>query len=118
MSLVNIRGEFESTDYLAGTAAGGEDHHHASTPIVAAVRHRRGLRLLCVDTGCWIHITYADDNPVDCAATIQQRVGFLLRNPHIITMYSLVECNCECVTVWCKTGFLYSRVCLWSIVQK
>jgi hypothetical protein len=42
-SLANIRGEFEFTNYLAGTAGGGEDHHHASTPIVVAVRHRRGL---------------------------------------------------------------------------
>ncbi len=62
-----------------------------------------GLRLLCVDTGGWIHIAYADDDTVDCAAAVRRRVGFLLRNPHIIPTYSLVECNCECVAMWCKT---------------
>jgi len=51
MILANIRGEYGTTDYLAGTAAGGEDHHRASTPIAAAVRNRRGLQLLCVVPG-------------------------------------------------------------------
>ena len=90
-SLTNIHGEYGTTNYLAGTAAGGKDHHH-------------GLRLLCVDTGGWICIAYADNDPIDCAAIVQRRVGFLLRYPRIIPMYSLVECNCECVTMWCKTG--------------
>jgi hypothetical protein len=92
--IANIRGKYGTTDYLAGTAAGGEDHHRVSTPASAAVGHRRGLRLLCVDTGGWIRIAYADDNlvdcaavVVDCAAVVQRRVGFLLRNPHIIPMY-------------------------------
>ena len=98
-SLVNICGEYGTTDYLAGTVAGGEDHHRALTPIAAAVRHCHGLRLLCVDTGGWIRIAYANDNPVDCAAAVRRRVGSLLRNPHIIPTYSLVECNCECVAV-------------------
>ena len=74
------------------------------TPIAGAVRHHRGLRLLCVDTGGWIRITYAIDDPVSCTAVVRQRVGFLLRYPHIIPMHMLVECNCECVAVWCKTG--------------
>jgi hypothetical protein len=30
-----------------------------------------------------------DDNPVDCAAVIRRRVGFLLRSPHIIPTYRL-----------------------------
>ena len=62
-SLAIIRGKYGTTDYLAGTAAGGKDHHRVS----AAERHRRGLQLLCVDTGGWICIAYADDDPVDCA---------------------------------------------------
>jgi hypothetical protein len=66
-SLTNIRGKYGATDYLAGTAAGGEDHHRASTPAAAAVGHRRSLRLLCVDTGGWIRIAYANDDPIDCA---------------------------------------------------
>jgi hypothetical protein len=107
-SLANIRGEYYgTTDHpAAGTAEGGEDHHRASTPAAAAAAagHRRGLRLLCVDAGGWIRIAYADDAPVDCAAVVRKRVEFLLRNPHIIPPYSLVECNCECVAVWCKTG--------------
>ena len=35
--------EFGITDYLAGTAAAGEDHHPLPTPTAAAVGHRRGL---------------------------------------------------------------------------
>ena len=60
--------------------------------------------MLCVDTGGWIRIVCANNDPVICPAAVRRRVGFLLRNPHIIPMYSLVECNCECVAVWCKTG--------------
>ena len=82
-SIVNIRGEYGTTDYLAGIMAGGEDHQSTSTPTATVVGHRCGLRLLCMDTGGWIHITYADGNTVDCAAAIRRRVGFLLRNPHI-----------------------------------
>ncbi len=103
-SLMNIRGKNGATDYLDGTAAGGEDHHRASTPTAVAVGHRRGLRLLCVDTEGWIRIAYADDKPIGCAIVVRRWVGFLLRNPHIIPTYLLVECNCECVTAWCKTG--------------
>ena len=55
--------------------------------------------MLCVDTGGWIHITFADDNTVNCAAAVRRRVGFLLRNPHIIPTYSLVKCNCEFICV-------------------
>ncbi len=97
-SLTNIHGEYGTTDYLAETMAGEEDHHHASTPTAAAVRHRHGLRLLCVDTGGWIRIAYTDDDPVDCAAVVRRQEGFLLRNLHITPTY-----NCECVAVWCKT---------------
>jgi hypothetical protein len=103
-SLANIRSKYGTTDYLAGAVAGGEDHHRASIPIVSAVGHHRSLRLLCVDTGGWICIAYAADDPVDCTATVRRRVGFLLRNPHIIPTYLLIECNCECVAMWCKTG--------------
>ena len=60
--------------------------------------------MLCVDTGGWIHITYTDNDTVNCAAAVRRQVGFLLRNPHIIPTYSLVECNCKCIAVWCKTG--------------
>jgi hypothetical protein len=101
-SLANIHGEYGTTDdYLAGTAASGKDHHHA----LAAVRHCRGLRLLCVDTRGWICIAYADDDPVDyAAAVVQGGEGYLLRKPHIIAMYLLVKCNCKCAAMWCKTG--------------
>ena len=96
-SLANIRADRPA----AGTAAGGEDRHRAA----AAAGHRRGLRLLCVDAGGWTRIAYAGDDPlVDCASVVRRRVEFLLSNPHVIPPYSLVECNCECVAVWCKTG--------------
>ena len=35
---------------------------------------------------------------------IRRRVEFLLKYPHYIPTYSLVESNCECVAVWCMTG--------------
>jgi hypothetical protein len=90
MSLTNIRGQYGISDYLAGTAAGREDHHRPPTPTAAAVGHRSGLRLLCVDTGGWICIAYADDDPVDCATVALQRVtgGISLEesphHPHVL----------------------------------
>jgi hypothetical protein len=42
-SIANIRGEYGTTEYLAGTVSGGEDHHRALTPTAVAVGHRRGL---------------------------------------------------------------------------
>ena len=60
--------------------------------------------MLCVDTGGWIRIMYANNDPINYAAVVQQQVGFLFSNPHIIPTYLLVECNCECIPVWCKTG--------------
>jgi hypothetical protein len=97
-SVANIRGEDGTTD-PAG-AAGWEDRR-APTP---ATGRRRGLRLLCVGARGWRRIAYADGAPVDCTKVVRRRVEFLLRNPGIIPPYSLVECNCECVAVWCKTG--------------
>ena len=97
-SLANIRGE-DGTAEPAGTK-GGEDPR-ASAPVAG---HCCGLQLLCVDAGGWRRIAYADDAPVDRAAVVRKRVEFLLRNPRILPSYSLVECNCECVAVWCKTG--------------
>jgi len=91
MSIANIRGEYGTTDYLAGIVTGREDHQSASTPTAMVVGHCHSLQLLCVDTGGWIRIAHSDDDPVNCAAVVRGGVGFLLRNPHIIPTYSLVK---------------------------
>lgn len=36
--------------------------------------------------------------------TALRRVRFLLRNPHLLPAYELLESNCEAVAAWCKTG--------------
>ena len=41
---------------------------------------------------------------VDEDNVVLQRVKFLMRNPHLIPEYDLLESNCETVAVWCKTG--------------
>lgn len=40
----------------------------------------------------------------DCRRLVLARVDFLVMNPHVLPDYELLEANCECVAVWCKTG--------------
>ncbi|GAX13367.1 hypothetical protein FisN_17Hh311 [Fistulifera solaris] len=40
----------------------------------------------------------------DCRRVVLARVDFLVKNPHVLPEYELLEANCECVAVWCKTG--------------
>lgn len=40
----------------------------------------------------------------DSPAMVRSRVQFLLENSHLLPPYSVVQSNCECVAVWCKTG--------------
>jgi hypothetical protein len=70
-----------------------------------STRRGGGLRLLTVDAEGWRSIEYAEkDAHVDHPIVVRKRVEFLLKNPRVLPSYSLVECNCECVAVWCKTG--------------
>ena len=73
-----------------------------------------GLRVLCVTCDGWRKVHYNNNNNnnnnEDAAVTnnsptiVRRRVEFLLTHPNIIPPYSLIESNCECVAVWCKTG--------------
>ena len=69
-----------------------------------------GLRVLCVTCDGWRKVHYNNNNNEDAAVTnnsptiVRRRVEFLLSHPNIIPPYSLIESNCECVAVWCKTG--------------
>lgn len=63
-----------------------------------------GLRVLVVDSKEWKKVDYSSRQPVDPVHIIRRRVEFLLKYPHYIPTYSLVESNCECVAVWCMTG--------------
>jgi hypothetical protein len=109
------RSSFASaTASMGGEGGGGDD---TPDPTGTTARDdggccgRGGLRLLCVDAGKWRRIDYdARDNIVDDPALVRRRVSFLLGNPGILPRYSLVESNCECVAVWCKTG-------RWSTLQ-
>ena len=66
--------------------------------------HWHGVRVTTVDNVMeWkkeIHV----DRDVDEDNVVLQRVKFLMRNPHLIPEYDLLESNCETVAVWCKTG--------------
>jgi hypothetical protein len=46
----------------------------------------------------------------DCRRVVLTRVDFLVNNPHVLPDYELLEANCECVAVWCKTG-------IWATTQ-
>lgn len=84
---------------------------------------KKGLRVLTVSAREWRKVHYKVEANVgessstapapvsDCGTSIisppevvRSRVEFLLQNPEYIPAYSLVESNCECVAVWCKTG--------------
>lgn len=50
--------------------------------------------------------TTASDPP----AKVLARAYFLLENPHVLPSYHVFRSNCECVSLWCKTGS-------WSTLQ-
>ena len=65
---------------------------------------KHGLRVLCVAAKEWRKIEYDESAPTSPTEVVRCRVEFLLKHPQFIPSYSLVESNCECVAVWCKTG--------------
>mmetsp|Transcript_40406 Transcript_40406/g.84535 ORF Transcript_40406/g.84535 Transcript_40406/m.84535 type:complete len:260 (-) Transcript_40406:858-1637(-) len=72
---------------------------------------RHGLRVLSdVSSTNWVKLHYNASAPTSPPSLIRRRVQFLLKYPHLIPSYSLVESNCECVAVWCKTG-------IWTTLQ-
>lgn len=46
----------------------------------------------------------------DAVGLVLARVNFILRHPDVLPDYHVVNANCECVAVWCKTG-------RWSTLQ-
>lgn len=46
----------------------------------------------------------------DAVGLVLARVNYILRNPDVLPDYHVVNANCECVAVWCKTG-------RWSTLQ-
>jgi hypothetical protein len=46
----------------------------------------------------------------DAVGLVLARVNYILRNPEVLPDYHVVNANCECVAVWCKTG-------RWSTLQ-
>ena len=66
--------------------------------------NQHGLRVLTVSANEWQKVQYNDSAPTSPPNIVRQRVEYLLKHPHTIPSYSLVESNCECVAVWCKTG--------------
>ena len=68
-----------------------------------SVEKQHGLRISFItDTHKWQKVH--PYTPSDSIEIIRQRVEFLLKHPNYIPKYSLVQSNCECVAVWCKTG--------------
>ncbi|GAX09226.1 hypothetical protein FisN_17Lh311 [Fistulifera solaris] len=78
----------------------------------------RGLRVSEFDSEEWHVVEYGAPTDLcqasppgtrtsafcDCRRVVLARVDFLVRNPHVLPDYELLEANCECVAVWCKTG--------------
>lgn len=87
-------------DGRSGSGDGIDDDDECEKP----TKKQRGLRVLCVPASKWSKVRYHEDAPVDPPKMVRRRVEFLLRHPHLIPSYSLLESNCECVAVWCKTG--------------
>lgn len=46
----------------------------------------------------------------DAVGLVLARVNYILRHPDVLPDYHVVNANCECVAVWCKTG-------RWSTLQ-
>jgi len=46
----------------------------------------------------------------DAVGLVLARVNYILRHPNVLPDYHVVNANCECVVVWCKTG-------QWSTLQ-
>jgi len=78
--------EFESEPeiYRSETTAAPPGHYR---------RRARGSESVLASTA------HCDEAPL-----VLQRVLFLLAHPEIVPDYDLLESNCECVAVWCKTG--------------
>ena len=68
-------------------------------------KQEHGLRVLCINNANkWHKIHYSESAPTDKVQIVRRRVEFLLKHPQYIPSYCLVQSNCECVAVWCKTG--------------
>ena len=93
-----IRGTTESGLAISGVSSGSFGSFSESDD------DNHGLRVLCVDSKDWKKVEYSNSASVDPVHIIRRRVEFLLKYPHYIPTYSLVESNCECVAVWCMTG--------------
>ena len=76
----------------------------AATETSCSSSSSRGLRILQVAAKDWYKIHYPESTSTSPVHIVRSRVQFLLEHPHHIPSYSLVESNCECVAVWCKTG--------------
>ncbi|KAL7530502.1 hypothetical protein ACHAWF_003403 [Thalassiosira exigua] len=71
-----------------------------------AVPDWHGVRVSAYDASEWRREKCDDDREEapDDDEVVLRRVTFLLKNPHLLPEYELLESNCETVAVWCKTG--------------
>lgn len=69
--------------------------------IMTASSH--GIRVVTCEAEEWHKEDYSDDQESD-PSVVLERVNFLIQRPDLIPKYELLESNCECVAVWCKTG--------------
>lgn len=88
----------------SGTALGSFGGGRVGDPTTDGDGSKHGLRVLCVPASDWRKIEYNESAPTSPPEIVRCRVEFLLKHPQFIPSYSLVESNCECVAVWCKTG--------------
>jgi hypothetical protein len=64
---------------------------------------QHGIRCNWSASSKWKKVLYKGELADDCIVVLE-RLNFLMRNPDLIPLYQLFDCNCECVAVWCKTG--------------
>ena len=63
-----------------------------------------GVRVTTYENvGEW-HKKEYEEAEADTRETVLLRVKFLVQNPHLVPAYEVLECNCETVAMWCKTG--------------
>ena len=112
-------------DFSAGN---NNDHADATTTSnnsskskksLSSKKKNRGLRVYESEASEWNKVVYgargfwkrhcarsgtATAAQSDAPGLVRARLQFLLDHPHQLPDYHLVQSNCECVAVWCKTG--------------
>mmetsp|Transcript_34697 Transcript_34697/g.76224 ORF Transcript_34697/g.76224 Transcript_34697/m.76224 type:complete len:303 (+) Transcript_34697:132-1040(+) len=84
---------------------GTDEASDANEDGMAASSH--GIRVVTCEAEEWYKEEYSDSDDASVEPdpnVVLERVNFLIQRPDLIPKYELLESNCECVAVWCRTG--------------